>query len=77
MIKEFKNFRIAVFRKTRNKVGEPLKSKQHMTQTDLATILGVSHMTVSNWENGVSHPDAVMLGLMANIFDVNVDDFYS
>lgn len=34
-----------------------LRSEKHMTQEQLAEILGVTNRSISRWENGVNMPD--------------------
>lgn len=59
-------------------IGESIKylrKKKGMEQKDLAKILMISDKTISSWECGRTEPRMGMLRKMANIFDVNLDDF--
>ncbi len=48
-----------------------------MTQEDLAGRIGVSAQAVSKWETGVSMPDILLLPVIADVFDVTVDELYN
>ncbi len=48
-----------------------------MTQEDLAGRIGVSAQAVSKWETGVSMPDILLLPVIADAFDVTVDELYN
>jgi transcriptional regulator with XRE-family HTH domain len=50
-----------------------LRTMQHMTQDDLAQRLYVSRQTISNYENGKSHPDIDMLVQLAELFETDVN----
>ncbi|MCH5324374.1 MAG: helix-turn-helix transcriptional regulator [Eubacterium sp.] len=50
-----------------------LRTKQHITQEQLAESLGVSPQAVSRWENESAYPDIAMLPVIADIFDITVD----
>lgn len=59
------------------KIGENIKllrRKKNITQEQLASIIGVSIPAVSKWEKGVSFPDITYLPVLANYFEVNIDD---
>ena len=45
-----------------------------MTQAELAILLGVSVMTISNYERGEREPSIENLKRMAEIFDVPIDE---
>ena len=45
-----------------------------MTQEELAEYTGVSSRAVSRWENGITFPDISILLILANIFEVTVDE---
>ena len=58
------------------KIGISLKQlrvKKHVTQQQLAEILGVSNRTVSRWETGRNMPDFDLLLELAKYYDVGVD----
>jgi len=48
-----------------------------MTQEELANQIGVSAQAVSKWETGVSMPDILLLPVIADVFDITVDEIYS
>ena len=59
------------------KIGENIKllrRKKNITQEQLASIIGVSIPAVSKWEKGVSFPDITYLPVIANYFEVSIDD---
>ena len=56
------NLRIAELRKRRN-----------ITQQELADMLGISFQTVSKWENSNGMPDITLLPMIAEYFNVTVD----
>lgn len=45
-----------------------------MTQEVLAEILGTSVQSISRWENSQTYPDISMLPIIANVFDVTIDE---
>lgn len=47
---------------------------QGMTQAELADYTGVSSRAVSRWENGITFPDISLLPILANLFEVTVDE---
>lgn len=49
-----------------------LRKKAGYTQADLAELLGVTKLTVSKWENGVSSIKADHLKTLSEKFDVDV-----
>lgn len=51
-----------------------LRQENNLTQEELANDLGVSFQAVSRWENGMSYPDIEILPILANMFDITVDD---
>lgn len=58
------------------KLHENIKSfrrERGLTQEKLAEALGVTVGAVSKWENGNNTPDIIMLGILADFFDVSVD----
>ena len=50
-----------------------LRKEHGMTQEQLASALGITFQAVSKWENGISSPDLSALPLLADLFDVTVD----
>lgn len=58
-------------------IGENIKQlrlQRELTQEVLAEFLGTSFQSVSRWERGESYPDITMLPVIANFFDVTVDE---
>ncbi len=53
-----------------------IRKKNHMTQEELAQILGVGKSTISNYETGYSKPDSVNLIKIADVFNVSLDYFF-
>lgn len=44
------------------------------TQKEIADEFGVTYQAVSRWENGESIPDIETLGLLADFYDVSIDE---
>lgn len=51
-----------------------LRKERHMTQRDLAIKLGISSSTIAMMERGERKPSIEMLELIADYFDVRLDD---
>ncbi len=51
-----------------------LRTKNNLTQNDLAEKLGVSNMAVSKWENGKNIPDIEILMMISKLFNVEISD---
>ena len=51
-----------------------LRSGKGITQEKLGYELGVSAQAVSRWENGASYPDISMLPIIADYFEVSLDE---
>ena len=63
----------------RDEVANNLQSqrkKNKLTQKALAGLLGVSHNTISQWENGTNAIDMDSLFTVCEIFKVSVNDMY-
>jgi transcriptional regulator with XRE-family HTH domain len=54
-----------------------LRKKNHLTQTQLAEILGVTQTSVSQWESGRNFPDIKTARKMAEYFDTTLDQIMS
>lgn len=52
-----------------------LRTKQGITQDDLAEKLGVKRSAVGNWEQGTRTPDMEQLEAIADIFNVDMNYF--
>jgi len=53
-----------------------LRLEKHMTQEQVADILGVSAQSVSRWETGATFPDILLLPELAKLYSVLVDDLF-
>ncbi len=51
-----------------------LRKQRGLTQEELAEQLNVSFQTVSKWETGVSMPDIGMLPVLADYFEISIDE---
>ena len=53
------------------------KRQEHgLTQEQLAGELGISYQAVSKWENELSSPDISTLPLLADLFDITIDELF-
>lgn len=58
-------------------IGEKLKKlrrSKDLTQEEVATHLGISFQAISKWERGEGYPDITMLPILANYYQVTVDE---
>lgn len=51
-----------------------LRKSKGYTQEQIAEKVNISYQAVSKWENDISSPDISILGELANILDVTVDE---
>lgn len=51
-----------------------LRTARGITQEQFGYEMGVSAQAVSRWENGATYPDITMLPMIADFFDVSLDD---
>ncbi|MDO5558931.1 MAG: helix-turn-helix transcriptional regulator [Oscillospiraceae bacterium] len=51
-----------------------LRKLRKVTQEQLADFLGVTKASVSKWETSQSYPDILLLPVIANYFDISVDE---
>ena len=58
-----------------NKIAE-LRKEKGMTQEALANQLGVSNQAVSKWEANQSCPDIQLLPVLADLFEISLDDLF-
>ena len=54
-----------------------LREKQHMTQADLGSLLGVSDKAVSRWETGRGFPDITLIGPLSSALGISVPELLS
>jgi transcriptional regulator with XRE-family HTH domain len=52
------------------------RKELNMTQEQLAGALGISYQAVSKWENELSSPDISTLPLLADLFDITIDELF-
>ncbi|MDE6302763.1 MAG: helix-turn-helix domain-containing protein [Clostridia bacterium] len=46
---------------------------EHLSQSKLATKIGIDQRTISKWINGKSEPSIEYLWILADYFDVSID----
>ena len=51
-----------------------LRKEKGITQEELAIALGVTNQAVSKWENGQNCPDIQLLPMIADYFNISIDD---
>lgn len=51
-----------------------LRKSRNITQQELAEVVGTSFQNISKWETGVTTPDITMLPVLADFFQVSVDE---
>lgn len=51
-----------------------LRSKNELTQIELAEILSIHSMTISRWERGIAFPDARAVIKLAMLFSISTDE---
>lgn len=51
-----------------------LRRAKHITQNELAEAVGTSFQNISKWENKVTMPDIAMLPVLAEYFEISVDE---
>lgn len=54
-----------------------LRTNRHITQVELAKILGITQATLSDWENNKIAPKAERLPEIAKVLKCSVDDLFS
>ena len=50
-----------------------LREKKGMLQKQLAQMMGLKGNSISNWENGVSHPSAAQITQLCGVLNVSAD----
>lgn len=72
------NVSLQIIRKEKNmNIGikiKKLRQRDNITQEDLADSLGVSAQAISRWETSVTSPDITLLPVIANYFEITIDD---
>jgi len=51
-----------------------LRQRDNITQEELSEGLGVSTQAISRWETSVTYPDITLLPVIANYFEVTIDE---
>lgn len=51
-----------------------LRRAKKITQQELAEYVGTTYQTISKWETGITMPDVMVLPVLADYFDVSVDE---
>ncbi len=51
-----------------------LRARSNFSQEDVAEKLGVTRQTVAKWENGDTLPDIINCEVLADLFDVSLND---
>ena len=51
-----------------------IRNSKHMTQSEVATALGISQVVYCRYETGVRQPSLELLIQLADLFDVTVDE---
>lgn len=54
-----------------------LRKEKKLTQSELATKLGVTDKSISNWENGKNMPDLSLFKLLCEILGITINDLIS
>lgn len=53
-----------------------LRKSKGITQEQLAKCLGISFQAISKWENNIALPDITMIPILADFFEVSIDDLF-
>ncbi len=51
-----------------------LRTQYHLSQTELAEMLGVTNKAVSKWETGKSKPTTNVIRKLSALFNISVDE---
>ena len=51
-----------------------LRRERNITQEELGELVGLTAKAISRWENSASYPDISLLPILANIFEITVDE---
>ncbi len=55
------------------KLIQRLRKEKQYTQSELASMLGISNKAISRWETGDGYPDVTLLLKLASILEVSVE----
>lgn len=53
-----------------------LRINNNLSQTDVAKVVGTTRQTISNYERGISVPDAYQIFNLAKVFNISMDELY-
>ncbi|MDO5002928.1 MAG: helix-turn-helix transcriptional regulator [bacterium] len=62
------------------RIGKFIKERRNLkniTQSNLASILGITDRAISKWENGICMPDVGTIPELCKILDITVNDLFS
>lgn len=59
-----------------NKI-KSLRKAKGLTQEQLANAIGISFQAVSKWENNIAYPDITLAPVLANFFEVSMDELFA
>ena len=62
------------------KIGEKIKElrlEHHLSQMQLAKIVGVSQKAIDYWERNINEPKASYIIKLVKAFEISFDDFFS
>lgn len=57
-----------------NNLFKSLRKAKHLTQDQVAEMLGITGAAVSKWENGLSFPDMAIAKKVAEIYECTIDE---
>lgn len=60
-----------------NVIGKSIRENrtaQHLSQKQLAAMIGVTHAAISYWENGVNIPNVKFCWLLADALHITIDE---
>lgn len=61
----------------KNAIGKSIKEKrieQGLSQQALANMIGVTHASISYWENGVNIPNVFDVWKIADVLNISIDE---
>lgn len=47
-----------------------LRKKSHLTQQEMADLMGVTPQAISNWERNITLPDVLLIVPLSKLFDI-------